>query len=231
MARQQSQLVCQHLENVSRKVLEKYQGIIREYVRGRHGVYALYRKRRLHYVGLASNLLSRLTQHLRDRHAETWDRFSIYLTIGDSHLKELESLLLRIASPRGNREKGTFARSDDLRRRFRRQIAMAQRSELDSLFEIPSPPQLADRGYTKGGRRPTLSRYIGKSFKIRFFHKGIRYVAHVRSDGRIRFQGKLFTSPSLAASAITKRPMNGWTTWSYERAPGDWVMLDALRKR
>jgi len=56
MARRQAQLVCQHLENVSRKVLEKYQGIIREYVRGRHGVYALYRKRRLHYVGLASNL-------------------------------------------------------------------------------------------------------------------------------------------------------------------------------
>lgn len=89
MPRRRAQLVSQHLENMSRKVLENYQGIIRQYVRGRHGVYALYRKKRLYYVGLASNLRSRLTQHLRDRHAQTWDRFSIYLTIGDEHLKEL----------------------------------------------------------------------------------------------------------------------------------------------
>ncbi len=40
------QLVCQHLENISRKVLEDYKDIIREYVRRRHGVYALYNKQR-----------------------------------------------------------------------------------------------------------------------------------------------------------------------------------------
>ena len=71
------QLVCQHLENLSRVALEKYQDIIRDYVRHRHGIYALYRKDRLYYVGLAANLRSRLTAHLRDRHAGTWDRFSI----------------------------------------------------------------------------------------------------------------------------------------------------------
>jgi len=230
MAHRQAQIVCQHLENVSRKVLEKYQGIIRGYVRGRHGVYALYRKSRLYYVGLASNLLSRLTQHLRDRHAETWDRFSIYLTIGDSHLKELESLLLRIASPRGNRERGTFARSEDLRRRFRRRIAMSQRSELDSLFEPTSTPKTAESPQMREGRRPTLALYVTSRFKIRFIHKGKRYIAHVRPDGRIRFKGKLFTSPSLAATEITKRSMNGWSVWYFERAPGDWVQLDELRK-
>jgi type I restriction-modification system DNA methylase subunit len=37
----------------------------------RHGVYALYRGNRLYYVGLASNLRSRLNTHLRDRHANT----------------------------------------------------------------------------------------------------------------------------------------------------------------
>jgi len=30
--------------------------------------------------------------------------------------------------------------------------------------------------------------------------------------------------------AITGRAMNGWTCWTYERAPGDWVKLDELRK-
>ena len=43
-------LVCQHLENVSRTVWEEHQDIVREYVRHRQGVYALYRRGKLYYV-------------------------------------------------------------------------------------------------------------------------------------------------------------------------------------
>ena len=107
------QLVCQHLENVSREALEKYQDIIKRYVKGRHGIYALFRRNRLYYVGLATNLRNRLKIHLKDRHAHTWDRFSVYLTIKDEHLHELEALVLRIASPKGNRQAGKFVRSQD----------------------------------------------------------------------------------------------------------------------
>jgi hypothetical protein len=77
-------LVSQHLENISREALEKYQNLIRRYVRRRQGVYALYRRKKLYYVGLASNLRSRLLHHLRDRHGDSWDRFSVYFTIGDT---------------------------------------------------------------------------------------------------------------------------------------------------
>lgn len=52
-----------------------------------------------------------------------------------------------------------------------------------------------------------------------------------RAQGQIGLQGKIFTSPSIAARAVTKREMNGWVTWQYERAPGDWVILDELRKK
>jgi hypothetical protein len=100
--RRKTSLVSQYLENISRQALEKYQDIIRGYARRRPGVYALFRRGRLYYVGLASNLRSRLQMHLRDRHSGSWDRFSIYLTIGDSHLKELESMILRIVKPQGN---------------------------------------------------------------------------------------------------------------------------------
>ena len=75
------QLVCQHLEHISRDALETYQRIIKSFVKGRHGIYALYKKDKLYYVGLASNLRNRLKHHLRDRHANRWDRFSVYLTI------------------------------------------------------------------------------------------------------------------------------------------------------
>jgi hypothetical protein len=37
--------------------------------------------------------------------------------------------------------------------------------------------------------------------------------------------------PSLVgASACKRRSCNGWTFWQYERAPGDWVLLNELRK-
>ena len=101
--KKQKALVSQHLENISRDALEKYQSIIRRYVRRRQGVYALYRRKKLYYVGLASNLRSRLARHLKDRHGDSWDRFSVYFTIGDTHLKELESLILRIVKPPANK--------------------------------------------------------------------------------------------------------------------------------
>src|SRR3954463_5997996 len=113
MARR-AQLVCQQLENISSRVLEDYQDIIKQYIRGRNGVYALYNGDKLYYVGLATNLRGRLKQHLRDRHGKLWDRFSVYLTIGDHHIKEMESLLLRITRPVGNKQIGKFVRCENL---------------------------------------------------------------------------------------------------------------------
>ena len=64
------QLVCQHLENISREGLEQYQDIIREYVSRRQGVYALYHDDDLYYVGLASDLSTLPKTHLGDKQPE-----------------------------------------------------------------------------------------------------------------------------------------------------------------
>jgi len=39
-----SEIVCQHLDNVSRDLLEQNQEIVRQYIRQRQGVYALFRR-------------------------------------------------------------------------------------------------------------------------------------------------------------------------------------------
>jgi len=80
------------------------------------------------------------------------------------------------------------------------------------------------------GRLPTLARYVTRRFKIRFDYKGKRHIARVRSDGTINFRGKIYTSPSMAGRAVTKRSTDGWTAWKFLRAPGDWVRLDELRR-
>jgi len=227
-----AQLVCQHLERISGKLLEDFPLIFRAHARRRHGVYALYRKDRLYYVGLASNLRARLHHHLRDRHAGRWDRFSIYFTIGGDHLRELESLVIRIASPKGNRQKGRFPRSQDLRRVLRREIAQFQRIERETLFGVSEKKlrRAAHRIVEGAGRRATLAEYIKGPFRIRWNYKGRVHRARVRRDGRIRLRGKLYTSPSKAAEAIAHHGVDGWYVWRYERAPGDWVLLNELRK-
>lgn len=227
-------LVSQYLEKISRAVLVKHQDIIREFVAKRHGVYALYRRDRLYYVGLASNLKSRLRDHLRNRHGQSWDHFSAYLTIGDSHIKELESLVVRIASPRGNKQEGKFAKADNLRKQLGQAIRQQQRNELEELMggqkrKTPvKPTPTAPK--SRKGRRPVLSEYISTSFKLKAKFKNKTVTARVAQNGTIRFAGKTYLSPSLAGKAVCNRNCNGWTFWSYERAPGDWVHLNQLRK-
>jgi hypothetical protein len=228
-----TQLVCQHLENLSRDALEnQYQYIVRKYVRHQHGVYALYRRGKLYYVGLASNLRSRLTHHLKDHHHDSWDRFSVYMTIGNSHMRELESLILRIVKPPGNKQKGKFANSKDLRPSFKRDWNVAWDDERDRVLGEPPKTAPRQRTTTKAdGRKPVLAEYITGPFTLRAHYKGKTLRAFVRKSGRIRFAGNNYTSPSVAGARAVKRPTcNGWVFWQYERAPGDWVPLDNLRK-
>jgi len=213
-------LVCQHLENISRDALKKHQRIIKQYVRRRNGVYALYRKEKLYYVGLAKNLRSRLKSHLHDRHGSSWDRFSVYLTIGEQHLRELESLILRISQPKGNKQKGKFPKSEDIRRRFARDVKDRLNYEVALLFGDKPRKSVSQ------GREAKLRR-----MKLRAWFKGKKLRAQLLKGGRVLFGGKVYDSLSTAAAkACKRRTCNGWTFWKYLRAPGDWATVDHLRK-
>lgn len=228
MALERAHLVIQHVEMMSRTLLENHQNVIREYVKGKRGVYALYRGKRLYYVGLASNLRSRLRAHLSDRHSEAWDHFSLYLTEGDEHLRELEALVLRITMPVGNRAKSKFTKSQDLRRYFRRRIQEKYLADLNLLFASPK----ATDGLSKvRGRDPGAAGLVQRRTPLRMTYKGRSYRAALRPDGQIKVRGHIYNSPSGAAHAIVKRSVNGWYMWKYEATPGKWVRLRRLRKR
>ena len=228
-----TQIVCQHLENVSRDALAEYGDVLREQLRGRHGIYALYREGSLHYVGLARNLRVRLKQHLKDRHKDDWDRFSVYLTIDNRAIKELETLLLRIIYPGGNRAGGRFIRSQNLvpmlvqeaRRRSSAKIKLlAPRRKNHS---VPKVKEI--RNGEVEIKLPPLAKFTLPRPRLRAKYKGKLRHAVVRRDGRIRYNGVIYESPSAAATGVIGRNCNGWAFWKYERAPGDWVPLDTLR--
>lgn len=66
------------------------------------GVYILYNKKKVHYVGLTKNLLSRLKTHLKDKHKGKWDRFTVFRIAAVKYLKDLETLLQYVTLPAGN---------------------------------------------------------------------------------------------------------------------------------
>jgi hypothetical protein len=228
--RRREQLVVQHLENISREALEEHQDIIKKFVRKRFGIYALYRKEKLYYVGLASDLRNRLRGHLRNKHGESWDRFSVYLTRQDSHLRELEAILLRTVKPKGNSQAGKFVKSQDLKRAFARDVRQKYAGLIDQLIgRSAAKPIIVER--LEAGRRPVLAEVeLKRPCRLKATYKRKTVKARVRRDGTIRFNGRVFTSPSKAACAATRlRAVNGWWFWKYERSPGDWVRLSKLR--
>jgi len=92
------------------------QQIMRNYA----GVYALYKKNRLYYVGLATNLYWRLLAHTKNRNKGKWDSFAIFRVDRVRYLKDIETLLLQVADPPGNVVSGHLHRDADLTRVLRR---------------------------------------------------------------------------------------------------------------
>lgn len=219
-------LVFQHLERVSRKLLDEHPDIVRQLIGRNAGVYALYRKNKLYYVGLASALRNRLTAHGKNRHGKLWDHFSIYLTIKDQHLREIEAMLLRITQPPGAKQSGKLAQSKDMKRQIMRAIRDKQARQIASLFARYSIEQ-DEPDVTSEGE---LKQLLPNGAKLLGIHKGRQFKARARRDGSIRFDGKRYASLSYAAAAAVKRPINGWWFWKVERGRDNWVRLTQVRK-
>ena len=236
MPKKKTALVSQYLEDISGDAIEDYQAFFREVARRRNGVYALYKGKRLYYVGLATNLSGRLKAHLRNRHGGHWDRFSIYLTVGDSHIRELEALVLRIVQPKGNRQIGKFPRAENLRQTFTGHVRQEGQRRLDRLLgrKPKSAKKVPSKTVSLAKGAPILARYSNRPKFLRAWYKGKTYRARVRPDGSILFAKETFRSPSGAARAVIKpkpgRAVGGWRFWYYERAPGDWVRLSEIRR-
>jgi len=229
------ELVLGFLENVSSKVFSDFPKEITALVDNKHGVYALYKGDHLYYVGLATNLKNRVKHHLKDRHEGKWDSFSLYLVRKSDHIKELEALILRIADPKGNKVKGRLPHADNMAHRLKSRIKTRQETNLNAVLNLSRKPAVKKAPKTTvvekpSGRKPILAPYAGKPVALQRVYKGTVYKASVLADGTIRYAGKCFNSPSLAAFAITDRPSNGWTFWKIKNLAGVWVPLDTLRK-
>ena len=221
-------LVFQHLERVSRELLVRHPDIVRQFIGRNAGVYALYRKNRLYYVGLAKTLRNRLTAHGKNRHGTRWDHFSIYLTIKDQHLREIEALLLRITRPPGAKQTGKLTQSKDMKRQIMRGIRNKQAQEVTKLFGKHATSEAASA--LKARADLELVQFLPTGARLRGHHKGKTFRATARRDGRVRYKSQVYPSLSLAAKAAVNHSVNGWWFWKVERGKDNWVRLTTIRK-
>jgi hypothetical protein len=89
--------VRKHLPVISRALLEgenkeKFVGFLKSH--------------ELYYVGRASNLLGRLGTHTSDLHGKKWDKLAIYIIDEKLKLHDVESLLIAVSKPEGNKNRG-----------------------------------------------------------------------------------------------------------------------------
>lgn len=168
------------------------------------------------------------------QHGQSWDRFSVYLTVSDRNMRELESLILRIVKPVGNKRAGKFARSENLKTRFRHDVRSALRRREDELRSLG--PRTGAGKTARGAKRPMSSRkpalagVFPRAVPLWGEYKGTDHKARLRDDGLIRDRGKPYDSPSATATAACKRKRNGWSFWHFKNDRGDWVPLRALRR-
>ena len=230
-------IVVGHLEKISSLIFDRYQEQITELTKGGQGVYALYRRNKLYYIGLASDLKQRVRWHLRDRHKGKWDRFSLYMIRRTDHIREVESLVVRIAEPAGNTQRGKLRRSRNLLPELQRQVKKQQEKEREKLFGRRKI-KLKAKKIKKRRKRP-IGRKIERPLKGKFKrgkviyakYKDKEYKAWVYGSGGIRFQGKIYETPSGAAKAVLDRgAADGWYFWKYKNISGELVYLSELRK-
>jgi len=232
MANNKKHLVIEHLEKVSSEMLENHFDIIKDYIKDKNGIYALYSGDKLYYVGLAMKMSTRLKQHLKDRHAGLWNRFSLYLTRDEKYLNELESLFLNIYKPKGNKVKGKLRGSTSLKKDLYKKAKEEALRSVDDMFGRDKKEKIQKTTRTTPQTNPFfIGHYIDKQLSIKRTYKGVEYKAKLKPNGQVILNDKPYNSPTDAAKAIADRSMNGLTFWKYKDENGDWVPLKRLKEK
>jgi hypothetical protein len=224
-------LVVNRLENVSKDVFKQYYALITELVGDSPGIYALYDGADLYYVGKSTELRKRVRHHLKDRHLASWTHFSLYLARREEHIHEIESLLIRIANPKGNRIIPRGKSTGVLVKQLKNLIKERQRQELANFFGTKSAAGSVRRPSAKSVGKHSLAGLVSRPTKLYRTYKGREYTATLSPRGHVTIKGRRFNSATAAAKAVIqhKGAVSGRAFWYIRDGSGDWVRLMEYR--
>jgi predicted GIY-YIG superfamily endonuclease len=133
----QRPLVAAHIKDVSVAAIQRHLKCFREFIGQRKcGIYVLRTGGDIYYVGLASSLRGRLADHLRDHLQGKWDQFDLYIIRKSKakYLREIESLLIRVAKPTANRTEPKFVDHNNITKKFEQALYKEAAAQIAALF-------------------------------------------------------------------------------------------------
>lgn len=117
------------LENIPAESFDILYSELNDVLAGNSGIYVLYKNDKIYYIGLAKDLRGRIIGHFdRSRHKGKWDKFSVYIIKKVDYLKDLETLLLKITNPTGNKISGNVPKEARLTEKFQKVVSKLRRS-------------------------------------------------------------------------------------------------------
>ena len=199
------------------------------------------------YVGKASNLRTRIKQHLKEK--VTWNRAVLVISDRTERFHSAETgwqegnVHNLLAHSYYGQPSNKVNPSDD-------SIAVWDQPRLWGVvegvvhtlrllgYETAEESELADAVKVPRARHNISSTTMGDLLRAGLLHSGERLVslngqwpatAAVEGDGQINYTNQFYTSPSAAASAVREGgAANGWTFWGVTR-DGQTVPLAVLR--
>ncbi len=217
-------IIKESLENISRNLFRDHMEIITQLIGDSSGIYALYDENELYYVGRATELKQRVKHHLKDRHDAQWTHFSLFLVKRNDHIGDIESLLIRVAAPVGNRAKPKGRDSKQLLQRLRNLIKQKHNQELSEL--LPGRKRSVKINKSKG--KEILKGLVEKRTPIYHTYKGKEHKAILTPTGTITYKNKKYKSLTGAAMVIVypRKTVNGWTFWRIKNSNDEWITLN-----
>ncbi len=161
-------IITKKLQNIGISALENYSFLLTELIAEQPGIYALYKSDDLYYIGKAVDLKRRLSQHLKDRHHKKWDKFSLFIVNNEKHIGDLESLLVTICEPKGNRQHPR-GKAVNLESDFKKRID-TYRQEQDALLFGRKLALLPAKPFPY---RPFIK---GKNIRLSYYLTGISFL-------------------------------------------------------
>jgi hypothetical protein len=199
-------LLVNTLENVSKKAFKECYEEITDLIGDSPGIYALYDGPELYYVGKSTDLRNRVKSHLHDRHYASWTHFSLYLVRRAEHISEMESLLVRIANPEGNRKVPKGRTDGQMRKKLKGLVKRKYRTLVEEMFgEKKKTKRIVTPGVKAASTHRKLKRLVQCNKTLYRTYKGKDYRATLTPSGMIKVGDRNFASPSGAALAVTGR--------------------------
>ena len=235
-------LLTEKLEGIGRDIFRKsYRKILKKHIGNKPGIYALYKKEKLYYVGKAQELVSRIPHHLKNKHAKCWDRFSVYIAKNKKYVPDLEAVVIAIAGPKGNKQ-NPLKKATKLKNLIQKDMDK-QTQEIIGSTKRGKQAQAKRKSktkITKASKSQSLRSQNRKSFSLvnlfgidkplKATHKKQEYRAMLLTSGKVLYKGKEYNSLGGATKAIGSGA-SGFVFWQIQDHKNRWVTLSTLREK